>query len=153
MNHQTCNFSNASVQHESQVLANGNGALTRRTFFRLLTGGTAAIVVQGCGGGMADGSSAVGGTPSAPPAVASAAVATAPIWQDIPSLTFTQGQAASIAISNFLNVERLAAFSLALNAESLPEGVTFNSVTQAFDYNGRGATADTTGHVLTATVG
>jgi hypothetical protein len=70
----------------------------------------------------------------------------------IPALVFTQGVAASISIANYVSVADVKAFTLSLNTMPLPAGVTFNSAMRSFDYDGRGSSANSSGHVLTAAV-
>ncbi len=132
----------------------------------------AALAVQGCGGGGS--SETASATPAAPvapvasnptpvtiaptlpptlpPTVAEAPPAPAPVWLPVPALIFTQGVASSISIVDYVSVANTNAFSVSLNATPLPSGVTFNSTTRAFDYDGRGNMATSEGHVLTAAV-
>ncbi|MDB5934849.1 MAG: hypothetical protein JWQ01_2193 [Massilia sp.] len=136
---------------------------------RYLTMGAAAVAVQGCGGGGGDvaaspvtpvapapvatptpGSVA---TPAPSPAPVPAPAPAAPVWLSIPTIAFTQGVPSSFSVADYISAANAAAFTLTLNASPLPAGVTFNSTTRAFDYDGRGAVAATDGHVLTAVGG
>lgn len=76
----------------------------------------------------------------------------APTWLPIPPLLFTQGAASSISIAGYVSAANVKAFSLSLAGTPLPAGVTFNSATSAFDYDGRGTMATSDGHVLVAAV-
>ncbi|MDL2354141.1 MAG: hypothetical protein QFF03_02660 [Pseudomonadota bacterium] len=132
-------------------------ALNRRTFMRYLTAGAAAIVVEGCGGG-GGGATAVSAPVVAPapvpvpvPAPTPAPVATT--WVDVPEIAFTEGVASSFSVASYVKVSNSAAITLSLNAIPLPSGVTFNSRTLSFDYDGRGTQTNSDGHVLIATVG
>lgn len=132
---------------------------------RYLTAGATAIAVQGCGGGGGAGAPvasapAAPSTPAAPvvtPPVATvdpvAPVITpsAPVILAIPDIAFVEGSPSSFSVATYISAENAAAFSLSLNAMPLPAGVTFNAATRSFDYDGKGAPADTAGHVLTAT--
>ena len=143
--------------------------LTRRRFVGLLTAGATTLAIQACGGGG-------GGAASAPPSTAGTGVVSpsqtpndtvgqtpndtagqttppAPLWSAIPTLTFTQGKASSIPVGRYVTVASTAALALSLNAIALPPGVTFNSITKSFDYDGVGAVGSTDGHVLTAVAG
>lgn len=86
------------------------------------------------------------------PPVAETAPAPAPasVWLPIPPLVFTQGVASSISMAGYVSASNVKAFTLSLNATPLPSGVTFNSATNAFDYDGSGSMATSDGHVLTA---
>jgi hypothetical protein len=143
---------------------------SRRSFMRYLTMGAAAIAVQGCGGGGGD----VAASPVAPvaptpvptpaPTPAPAPVATPapapapapptapaePVWLSIPTIAFTQGVPSSFSVVDYISAANAAAYTLTLNASPLPAGVTFNSATRSFDYDGRGGVGATDGHVLTA---
>ncbi len=133
---------------------------------RYLSMGSVALAVQACGGGGgADGAAA----PLAPSAPAPAPVAPAPapvvpapvvrepvapapapVWLSIPTIAFTQGIASSFSVAEYISVANVAAYTLTLNASPLPAGVTFNSATRSFDYDGRGGVVISDGHVLTA---
>jgi hypothetical protein len=135
---------------------------------RCLSMGSVALAVQACGGGGgADGAAAplapsapapVPVAPAPPPApVVPAEVvpgpvtpAPAPIWLSIPTIAFTQGVPSSFSVTDYITVANVAAYTLTLNASPLPAGVTFNSATRSFDYDGRGGVVISDGHVLTA---
>jgi hypothetical protein len=146
----------------------GESSVSRRSFMRYLSMGSVALAVQACGGGGgADGASAPL-APSAPaqapapvapaPAPAPAPVVpapevpepAAPVWLSIPTIAFTQGVPSSFSVADYITVANVAAYTLTLNASPLPAGVTFNSVTRSFDYDGRGGVVISDGHVLTA---
>lgn len=165
-----------NIIHSSSVVPSFNTTApskSRRTFIRFLSAGVATLAVEGCGGG-AGGSGLAAATPAAPIAPATpaapavpvvpaapvvsapvvpAAPAASPVWQNIPALTFTEGVASSISVASYITGADLAAVTVTLNAASLPAGVTFNSKTYSFDYDGRGAPSATDGIMLTAAVG
>jgi hypothetical protein len=143
---------------------------SRRRFMRYFTAGATAIAVQGCGGGSAG--SALAGSPAAPtvPATPAAPVVVAPVTPGapvvpsapvvapaaptilaIPDIAFVEGTPSSFSVAAYISADNVAAFTLSLNAQPLPAGVTFNAATRSFDYDGKGAPAGTDGHVLTAT--
>jgi hypothetical protein len=150
----------------------GAPSTSRRSFMRYLSMGGVALAVQACGGG---GGADVAATPVAPaapapvvptPAPAPAptpapvvtppvvadpvAPAPAPVWLSIPTIAFTQGVPSSFSVADYITVANVAAYTLTLNASPLPAGVTFNSATRSFDYDGRGGVVVSDGHVLTA---
>lgn len=162
MDHLTCNFSNASELLESAPVP-----VTRRRFFRYLTGGAAAMALQGCGAGY---NLAITVTPNSPapttpvtpppvtpttppPVTPTVPVETTITWQTVPPIAFTQGVAGTFSIADYVTVANAAALSLTRNATSLPPGVTFDSANRLFRYDGSGAVAASDGVVLTATVG
>jgi hypothetical protein len=141
---------------------------SRRSFMRYLSMGSVALAVQACGGGGgADGATAplapsapapapvpVAPAPSPAPAVPApsqpVAPAPAPVWLSIPTIAFTQGVQSSFSVADYITTANVAAYTVTLNASPLPAGVTFNSVTRSFDYDGRGGVVISDGHVLTA---
>lgn len=143
---------------------------SRRRFMRYFTAGATAIAVQGCGGGSAGPDIAALPVAPAPPATPTAPVVVAPVTPPapvvptppvvapaaptilaIPDIAFVEGTPSSFSVAAFISAENVAAFSLSLNAQPLPAGVTFNAAARSFDYDGKGAPAGTDGHVLTAT--
>jgi hypothetical protein len=162
-------FSNSAAPQFAASAAGPSG-VSRRSFISFLGIGVASLAVQGCGGGGGESATAILPAPVvAPPSPAVPAVpvpapvtpveippvaetAPAPVWLPIPPLVFTQGVASSISIVGYVSASNVKAFTLSLNATPLPSGVTFNSATYAFDYDGRGSMATSEGHVLTAAV-
>lgn len=141
--------------------------LSRRGFIGLLGASAASFALQGCGGGGASTAATAPAPvapapvlPATPVAAPAAPVAVAPVadpmpaptWLPIPPLLFTQGVAASVSIAGYVSAANLKAFSLSLAGSPLPAGVTFNAATYAFDYDGRGTTTTSDGHVLVAAV-
>jgi hypothetical protein len=147
----------------------GEPSVSRRSFMRNLTMGSVALAVQACGGGGGGGgpgAPVAPGTPApapvapapapvapAPVVPAPAAPAPVPVWLSIPTIAFTQGVQSSFSVADYITVANVAAYTLTLNASPLPAGVTFNSATRSFDYDGRGGVGATDGHVLTAVGG
>ncbi len=132
--------------------------LTRRTFLRNVTVTAAALLANGCGG--AGGATLAGDnaptppgqSPSTPPGQPSSSNRP-PVWSVIPTITFTQGIAASFSIAAFVTDEENDALSIAKNTNPLPVGVTYDAATKSFIYDGIGAVGSTGGHVMTATEG
>jgi hypothetical protein len=162
-----------AVAPQSAVPGASPSGVSRRSFISFLGIGAASLAVQGCGGGGGASAPAVSPapvvappSPSVPavpvpapvtppvatPPVAETAPAPVPVWLPIPPLVFTQGVASSISIAAYVSASDVKAFTLSLNATPLPSGVTFNSATYAFDYDGQGSMATSEGHVLTAAV-
>lgn len=75
------------------------------------------------------------------------------MWSTVPTLSFVQGIAASISVSQYVTDANRAALVLSLNGVVLPAGVSYNKTTQSFDYDGVGAVGGADGLVLTATQG
>ena len=135
--------------------------LNRRRFMRMMTVGAGALAVQACGGGGGAGAAtapqSLPTTPIVQPAPAPTAPVTAPsqppvasawTWASIPTLSFTQGVASSISISQYIVGENTAAAIVTLNDLALPPGVVFNRINRSFDYDGIGAVNTTDQHVL-----
>jgi hypothetical protein len=161
-------FPITNTSAKRKAVRSTNPALSRRSFMRFLTVGAAAIAVEGCGGGGGDAPPAQAISPVVPgpapapiippapapdPAVVAPPGVAAPVWGDIPAITFTQGVPSSFSIADYITVQDTTALTLTLNANPLPAGVTFNASTLSFDYDGSGAVISTDGHVLTAVVG
>jgi hypothetical protein len=162
------NLPNLPTTSAKRDLVRGdNAAFSRRSFIRYFTVGAAAIAVEGCGGGGGTAAPAASASPAAvnpvaaapapspAPAVVTPPVASpvAPVWAEIPPVTFTEGVPSSFSLANYINVADTAAVTLTLNSSPLPAGVTFNGATLSFDYDGSGTVNSTDGHVLTAIVG
>lgn len=134
--------------------------LTRRTFLRNVTVSAAALLANGCGGGAGGATLAGDNSPTPPPGQSPSAppgqsptLNRPPIWNVIPTITFTQGIASSFSIAAFVTDEENDALSIAKNAVALPAGVTYDAATKSFIYDGIGGIASTGGHVLTASEG
>lgn len=131
---------------------------SRRRFMKLMAAGATSLAVQACGGGGGGSSNTellgLGPgkvtTPTTPAPGTPTPVT--PVWTTVPDLQFTQGVAASISVAQYVTVADAKAFTLSLNAVALPPGVTFNAAKMSFDYDGVGAPATTTNHILTAMV-
>ena len=136
-------------------------------FFKFLGGGAAALALQACGGGggvtltytpnpTTDPTTTAPLTPSTP--VTTPPVTTAPVvtpatitWQSIPAIAFVQGAPSTFSVADYVSVANASSFSLSLSS-SLPAGVTFDTASRAFVYDGKGAIGALDGVVLTATV-
>ena len=141
--------------------------ITRRVFLRNMSVTAAAIVATACGGGGAE-SAATGvadasSTTLAPvsptqqnpsaPAVETVAGGRAPIWNEIPTIAFTEGVAATFSIAAYVSDADSDALTILKNELALPPGVTYDPETKSFVYDGIGSTGMTSGHVLTAMEG
>lgn len=73
-----------------------------------------------------------------------------PVWAIVPTIIFREGVPSSISIAEYVTDADGDALVIELNAAPLPAGVTYDAVGQRFVYDGTGASAMTTGHVLTA---
>jgi hypothetical protein len=109
----------------------------RRAFLRALTTTTAALVVGACGGPT---SGTIPGSGTNLP----------PVWQTVPTVQFTQGVASSVSIAAYASDPDGDALTITKNAAALPAGVTYDAAGKRFVYDGIGAVASTSGHVLTA---
>jgi len=163
MNHLTCQILNAS---ENEAVTINPVAPSRRKFFKFVGGGAAALALQACGGGGLtltytpnSTTSPTSPTPIIPPTPVSPAPVTPPAttapatitWQSIPAIAFVQGTPGSFSVADYVSVANATSFSVSLSS-SLPPGVTFDTATRAFVYDGKGATGALDGVVLTATV-
>lgn len=142
--------------------------ITRRVFLRNMSMTAAAIVATACGGGSGADSAATGvadasSTPLAPvsptqqnpsaPAVETAAASRAPVWNEIPTIAFTEGVASTFSIAAYVSDADSDALTILKNELALPPGVTYDPATKSFIYDGIGSAGMTSGHVLTAMEG
>jgi len=117
----------------------------RRGFLRLLAATTAGLALGGCyGGPEPKGSPQAGNQPPPPPPGN-----LAPVWQTVPTMTFTQGIASNISIAGYVSDPDGDALTISVNG-LLPAGVTFDAANKRFVYDGVGAIGNTSGIVLTA---
>ena len=117
-----------------QAGAGLTGQMTRREFLYTLTAGAAALTAAACGGGS-----------GAPPGSNQP-----PVWQTLPTITFTQGIASSISIAAYVTDSDNDLLTIVKNSAALPAGVTYDSATKSFVYDGIGGVGSTEGHILTA---
>ncbi len=117
----------------------------RRAFLRTLTTTTAALAIGACGG-------PTGSTPDAAPGGPGANPASnlPPVWQTVPTVSFTQGVASSVSIAAYASDPNGDALTITKNSVALPAGVTYDAAGKRFVYDGNGAVGSTGGHVLTA---
>ena len=114
----------------------------RRAFLKTITAAAAATLgTGGCGGASPYSSAPGSGTNFAP------------VWLTVPAITFKQGVASSISIAGYVSDPNGDALTIAKNATPLPAGVTYDAAGQRFVYDGIGALASTSGHILTASDG
>ena len=72
-----------------------------------------------------------------------------PVWQGVPTITFTQGVASSISIAGYVSDPDGDALTISMNG-LLPSGVTFDAAGKRFVYDGAGTVTTISGIVLTA---
>lgn len=147
------------MKHEGITTMDTGCNPERREFLRALTLSTAALAVGGCSSKVSytpATSSTPGSNPgnpgNPPPPPPPPPVNQAPVWQTIPTITFTQGVAATISIAAFVSDPNGDPLTITLqpNDPALPAGVTYDSANKRFVYNGSGGVATTSGHVLVA---
>lgn len=137
--------------------------ITRRVFLRNMSVTAVAIVATACGGG---GSAASSGATDAaetsagatgasmqqrPSSPATTTANRTPVWNEIPTITFTEGVASTFSIAAFVSDDDIEALTILKNELALPPGVTYDPATKSFVYDGIGSVGTTSGHVLTAT--
>ena len=118
----------------------------RRAFLRTLTTTTAALAIGACGG-------PTGSTPADAPAGGpgvNPASNLPPVWQTVPTVSFTQGVASNVSIAAYASDPNGDALAITKNSVALPAGVTYDAAGRRFVYDGIGAVGSTGGHVLTA---
>jgi len=84
------------------------------------------------------------------PAFAVAVANLPPVWQGVPTITFTQGIASTISIAAYVTDPNGDALVITLNSAGLPPGVSYDAGNKQFVYDGMGAVGATSGNVLTA---
>lgn len=132
---------------------NSRSALTRRVFLGSAAAGAGALAL-GCNGSVDGMSDPDGGgrtgSDSGPRPDGSAPGNQAPVWTAIPSINFVAGVPSRVSIAEYVSDPDGDALVLELNDVALPAGVTFDATGMQFVYDGSGAIAMTTGHVLSA---
>ena len=74
-----------------------------------------------------------------------------PVWTTVPSIVFTQGVSGTISVASYATDPDGNPLTITLNTSvPLQAGVSFDSPNKRFVYDGVGAAAVTTGHILTA---
>jgi len=73
-----------------------------------------------------------------------------PVWQGVPTITFTQGIASSISIAVYVSDPNGDALAITMFSGTLPAGVTYDAGNKRFVYDGMGAVGTGSGNVLTA---
>ena len=73
-----------------------------------------------------------------------------PVWQGVPTITFTQGVASSVSIAGYVTDPNGDALTITLSSAALPPGVTYDAGNKRFVYDGVGAVGLTSGNVLIA---
>jgi hypothetical protein len=122
----------------------------RREFLKALTLTTAALVVAGCGGGSQVAYDTASNAPASNPG---GPTNQPPVWQTVPTITFTQGVAQSISIAAYVSDPNGDPLTITKNTAALPAGITYDQANKRFVYDGVGAIATTNGHILTASDG
>ena len=119
----------------------------RRGFLRMVAAAAAGLAVGGCyGGPEPKGSPQAGNQPPPPPPPPGNR---APVWQTVPTITFTQGIPSNISIAGYASDPDGDALTISMNG-LLPAGVTFDAANKRFVYDGVGAVGTASGIVLTA---
>src|SRR5258706_15301339 len=92
----------------------------RRAFWRTLTTTTAALAIGACGG-------PTGSTPDATPGGPGANPASnlPPVWQTVPTVSFTQGGASNDSIAAYASDPNGGAITITKNAVALSAKVTY----------------------------
>lgn len=132
-------------------------------FVHALAANIAAVALSACGGAEEDkqaqaapppsqgGNGNTGTNPGTDPADPTPPATNAPpAWRTIPTITFTQGVAASISIAAYVSDADGDALAITKNSAALPPGVTYNATSKSLVYDGTGAVGSTSGHVFTA---
>jgi len=74
-----------------------------------------------------------------------------PVWQGVPTITFTQGVASSVSIASYVTDPNGDPLTITLSPPALlPPGVTYDAGNKRFVYDGVGAVGLTSGNVLIA---
>ncbi|MGC2518194.1 MAG: hypothetical protein WA373_03695 [Burkholderiales bacterium] len=73
-----------------------------------------------------------------------------PVWQGVPTITFTQGIASSVSIAAYVTDPNGDALTITLNSAALPPGVSYDAGNKRFVYDGFNSVGTTSGNVLTA---
>jgi len=118
----------------------------RRAFLRTITAATTAVLATGACTSAVSPKASEAGSANQP------ATNLPPVWQTVPSVTFTQGVASSVSIAGYVSDPNGDPLTIALqpNDPALPAGVTYDAIGKRFVYDGVGAVGSTSGHILTA---
>lgn len=73
-----------------------------------------------------------------------------PSWTTVPTITFSRGTASNQSIAEYVSDPDGDGINVTHNGTSLPSGVTYNTASKQFEYDGTDAASGTNGHVLTA---
>lgn len=73
-----------------------------------------------------------------------------PVWQTVPTITFTLGTAANRDISQYVSDPEGQPLTITKVSGTLPTGVTYNPAQKRYEYDGVGAVGGTNGHIFTA---
>ena len=132
---------------------NAEVATARREFLKSLTLASVALAVTGCTSNSQVGPKDPAARASVPSSPASPAPNLPPTWQTVSTITFTQGVKATFSIAGFVSDPNGDPLTITKNAVALPPGVTYDVASKSFIYDGVGAPASTSGHILTASDG
>ena len=129
----------------------------RRAFLKVVTTTTAALAMGGCGGGAPNSTIILAPTSQTstanPPPGPTSTTNLPPVWQTMATIAFTQGIASSVSIAAYVSDADGDAITITKNSAALPAGVVYEAPNKRFVYDGVGAVASTSGHVLTANDG
>ncbi len=73
-----------------------------------------------------------------------------PLWQGVPTITFTQGVASNVSIAGYVTDPNGDPLTITLNSAALPPGVSYDAGNKRFVYDGVGPVGLTSGNVLVA---
>lgn len=73
-----------------------------------------------------------------------------PVWQLVPTITFTHGIPATISIAAYVTDPNGDPLTITRNLAPLPPGVTYDAGSKSFIYDGVGSVGTGSGSVLTA---
>jgi len=73
-----------------------------------------------------------------------------PAWQQVPTITFTQGIPTTISIAAYVTDPNGDPLTITRNSAPLPPGVTYDAASMSFIYDGVGTVGTGSGSVLTA---
>jgi len=74
-----------------------------------------------------------------------------PVWQGVPTITFTQGVASNVSIAGYVTDPNGDPLTITLSPPAvLPQGVTYDAANKRFVYDGNGLVGLTSGNILIA---
>jgi hypothetical protein len=141
------------MKDEGNIQMDAALSAERREFLKNLSLTTAALVVGGCTSNSQVTPKDAALKPSVPSGPPTPPVNLPPTWLTVPTITFTQGVRATFSIAGYVSDPNGDPLSITKNSAVLPPGVTYDIPSKSFIYDGVGAPASTSGHILTANDG